>query len=644
MPRGEEIVGRFGEDLLEAGFCPVPNLLLAYQDLLYLTPAEVNAVVQIWMEWWSGAETPTVAAVAGRMGMTRRGLQKVLHTLRECDLLARAGTDAPAWVSKVNGLVQEEVTAYCTRTYQEAAGPPFGYLLILPGRTSWGQTEENQYDFYPLLAYLRGLYREGVRPGRRKFQGPANWGSHAPEESCGGLRTGVRNSGELQFTPMERGKWQRGEGKQQPGAAALVIAPSTDSEQAQPDVVTAMLAVLDHFETRVAERWPTPADQAQPPSRARYEVARGLLSPAVSPAAVAQAPAELVEELLVLAWCLRDQEPVDLAQAIDRALEVPGKTPCRRLAFAWPQLRGALEHRKALRRLLRAGAALPGGDFREAARLFVCLNHFSPGPPLLERFLALCREAGVGPAREVLERAVEGGRPFVSVAFMREGVARAARARDGPEEETAAGEDGDGSGVEAEGEAEVPRQPDALDEEALPETDCPTCGGLRYVVDQGGPPGSDPFVPCPRCSAGTAEEAAPGTGSSTRSWAGRASEAELVRDWLEDYGIAEPALGRLAAGTSLARVRAWMLYLDDQEKLSPAQRRAILVKRVQAGDAPPKRWYWVARALPIVDPVEQSILEESYDGRCWSREWPDGVLEVVGVEVAERWFEVWRRR
>jgi hypothetical protein len=633
MPRGEEIVGRFGEDLLEAGFCPVPNLLLAYQDLLYLAPAEVNAIVQIWMEWWHGAEPPTVAAVAGRMGMTRRGLQKVLHTLRECDLQERAGASAPEWVPRLNGMVRQEVAAYCAQTYQEAAGPPFGYLLILPSRTSWGQKEENQYDFYPLLAYLRTLYREGVRPGRKKLQGHANPSSRAPEESFGGMRTTVRDSSEPQFASMERGKREVGEGKQQPGAAVFVVDSPSDSEQAQPNLV------LDHFESRVAERWPTPADQAQPPSRARYDVARGLLSPEVSPTAVSQAPAELVEELLVLAWCLHDQEPADLAQAIDRALEMPGKRPCRQLAFAWPQVRRALEHRKALKRILRAGAALPGGDFREAARLFVCLNHFSPGPPLLERFLALCREAGAGPVRAVLERAVEGGRSFVSLAFLREGVARAA-ARDRPEEETATGEDVDGSGVEA----EVPRQPDALDEEALPGTDCPTCGGLRYVVDQGGPPGSDPFVPCPRCSPEAAAGVAVETGSSTGSWAGRASEAELVRDWLEDYGIAEPALGRLSAGTPLAHVRAWMLYLDDQEKLTPAQRRAILVKRIQAGDEPPKRWRWVARALPILDPIEQSILEDGYEHRRWMNEWTDDVLEVVDVDVAERWVEVWRHR
>jgi hypothetical protein len=357
-----------------------------------------------------------------------------------------------------------------------------------------------------------------------------------------------------------------------------------------------MRAVLDHFESRVAERWPTPADQAQPPSRARYEVARGLLSAEVSPAAVAQAPAELVEELLVLAWCLRDQEPADLAQAIGRALQRLGRTPCRRLAFAWPQVQGALEHRKALKRILRAGATLPGGNFREAVRLFVCLNRFGPGPPLLGRFLTLCREVGVGPVQAVLEQAVEEDRPFVSLAFLREGVVRAARVRDGPEGQSTAGADADGPG-------EVPGDREAADEE---------------VEVQAGSP--------------------------TDSWAGRASEAELVRDWLEDYGIAEPALAKLSTSTSLARVRAWMLYLDDQEKLTPAQRRAILVKRIQAGDDPPRRWRWVAQALPILDPIEQSILEEGYDGRRWTHKWPEEVLEVVDLDVAERWFEVWRRR
>lgn len=84
------------------------------------------------------------------------------------------------------------------------------------------------------------------------------------------------------------------------------------------------------------------------------------------------------------------------------------------------------------------------------------------------------------------------------------------------------------------------------------------------------------------------------------------------------------------------------MYLDDQEKLTPEQRRAILVKRLRAGDEPPRKWLRMARALPRLDPVEESMLEEEYSDRGWTGAWSEDVLEIVGKEAAEQWFEVWR--
>ena len=121
-----------------------------------------------------------------------------------------------------------------------------------------------------------------------------------------------------------------------------------------------------------------------------------------------------------------------------------------------------------------------------------------------------------------------------------------------------------------------------------------------------------------------------------RIWRGRWGD----HAWLEDYGITEPVLGELCGQVSLALVRGWMLYLDSQDGVPWDLRRRILVKRLRDGDRPPGRWLRLARALPPLFPVEEFMLEESYDERCWgSGEWSEDVLEFVGEGAVERWFE-----
>jgi len=211
---------------------------------------------------------------------------------------------------------------------------------------------------------------------------------------------------------------------------------SSNTEGAEPTAIDAgllqrMLLVLDHFVHRVAERWPAAEDQGPPPARAvarRYEVAIALLASGAAPAAVAPAPADVIEELLVLAqvlWPLRDQGPAQLAAAIDRALAPEDKSPCRRLAVIWPQVPGAPHCRAQLKQVLRQGQAL-GPPFREAFTLFVWLNHFNVGPRLQSLFLELCREQGPGPVHTRLRQALAEGRGYVTIGFLRQGLSRTA--------------------------------------------------------------------------------------------------------------------------------------------------------------------------------------------------------------------------
>ncbi len=356
---------------------------------------------------------------------------------------------------------------------------------------------------------------------------------------------------------------------------SLVVAGS-DAESHITDILT----VLDRFVQRVAERWPTAEEEGQPLARAlrkRYGVAPALLSSPVAPAAVAQATADLVEELWVLAQVLQDRGPVELCAAIDRALEREDKSPCRRLAVVWPRVPGALALKQELGRNRREGERLPGG-YREARKLFILLNRFRVGLPLLDGFLGLCRDAGVRPVMDALQKALRDGREYVTLEFLR-------------------------------------RSPE-----------------IAGSLEKSGPPpegdaGSEPRPSDPAPVAGPGGPSLPPNGP--------------VREWLSDYGIVEPTLSELQ-GADYALVRAWMLYLDAQERLSPEMRRAVLVRRLRAGDAPPGEWLRAARRLPMLDPTEEFMLEEACRQRRQDGRWPTGVLEVVGEEAAERWLEARR--
>lgn len=413
----ELLQGRIGDDLIEAGVVFLPVLLLAYQDLLYLSPVELNATVQIWMDWSLGNGFSSVGKIAMRIGQSKRRLQEVLKELCERDLLLRAGQEPPSWVFQINAAVQEEVTAYCRKTYgDKAPHPPFGYLLRVEQRTAWGMQEENAYSFFPLLAYLRALYRADVRPLRQPQREGVKQISPPPAKSVVGGRTGVHPRDEAGFTPMVMEKTTLANGKAPP----FVSNPSTTFF----DPIEGIRFVLAHFLNRVAERWPTPGQQGQPLTLAhqRYEAAAALLSPAVSLNAVSQVPAEVVEELVILSWVLWSQEPADLALAIDRVLERAGASPVRRLAYIWPQMPNARVYKKRLSQLLQRGQAMDR-LFRRAFSLFAVLNRFDVGPLLADEFVQTCHELGVRRVKTVLEKALQEGRTYVTIGFVRRGVA-----------------------------------------------------------------------------------------------------------------------------------------------------------------------------------------------------------------------------
>ncbi len=462
--------------------------------------------------------------------------------------------------------------------------------------------------------------------------------------------------------PMERKHGKGARETRTSAPAAVFVAPAVEAQAPQPPEQSdgpapGLLAVLDYFVGRVAERWPTAAGRGPSPARAiaqRYGIARSLLLAAATPDTVARAKADVVEELLVLSQVLRDLGPVELASAIDRALQGEGRGPVHRLAYAWPVVPGAKGLQWALKQNLRAGGRLPdGGGYREARRLFVLLNRCDVGPGLLEQFLVLCRELGVGPVQVALEQALAAGRAYVTLAFLREAVRRqgASGGRGGAstpaDADRQAGRPGTapvGPALDRGASAGTLEKAPAAGER--PDAGAPTPAGAAAEPEANPAPATAAPGTSARPAAGPARgDSLAGGGAPGDERASDGPENGLVRFWLREYGIVGAPLEELAQRAGLAQVRAWMLYLEHQERMDDEARRGTLVNRLRAGDEPPRRYRWWALLLPPLDPVEEAMLEEDYQERRWgSGAWPEDVLEVIGAERAEQWLEARGKR
>lgn len=349
-----------------------------------------------------------------------------------------------------------------------------------------------------------------------------------------------------------------------------------------------MLAALDHIARYLGERFPDGDGEGRPASLLEYEAGRELLSILSSPLSLAtvsrEVPADLVENLTVLACSLHAHGLAGLLQSVECALGQAGEVAALSLESLWPHVAGAEQLKLELRQMLREGGQLPnGGSFRHARKLFILLNRFEPGMGLLRQFTRLCQELGVKPVHAVLKRALREGRGYVTMPFLKDGVARWQ----------------EGQRERCQGRARPGQQ----------EADCPAAGEEN--------PGTE----------GLAEEATPAH-----------QDTSVLRGQLADYGITEPALSELA-GMDPAAVRGWMLYLEGQRRLSPEERRCILVRRLRDGHTPPAEWLGLAR----LGPEQEAWLEAGYLERRVLGQWPAG-LEAAGLTptLAEQWYHLRR--
>ena len=76
---------------LDEGFTVIPNVLLHSQGFLDISASEMSVLLQIFMHWWSVDEWPhpRPSAIAKRIGVTPRSVERSIKSLEEKGLLMR---------------------------------------------------------------------------------------------------------------------------------------------------------------------------------------------------------------------------------------------------------------------------------------------------------------------------------------------------------------------------------------------------------------------------------------------------------------------------------------------------------------------------------------------------------------------------
>jgi len=111
-------------------------------------------------------------------------------------------------------------------------------------------------------------------------------------------------------------------------------------------------------------------------------------------------------------------------------------------------------------------------------------------------------------------------------------------------------------------------------------------------------------------------------------------QTDETRTALAAYGILEPTLSQ-CAGNDLGTVWGWIIYLDDQEKLSREQRRGILIARLREGALPPEEYL----VLGGISREEARWLAANRSYREAHHRWPeDEESPPIPLAVAETWL------
>ncbi len=87
-PNSYQIAVRFGDEILQAGFTAIPNLVLDHYADLGITPGEMLFTTHVWQYWWSEKNPyPSLQGVADKMNASRRQVRRYAEGLKAKGLL-----------------------------------------------------------------------------------------------------------------------------------------------------------------------------------------------------------------------------------------------------------------------------------------------------------------------------------------------------------------------------------------------------------------------------------------------------------------------------------------------------------------------------------------------------------------------------
>ena len=90
------ITVRFGDQIMQAGFTAVPNLLLNHYVALGISPTELVFIVHIWQYWWNAQDPyPALRTVGEKMGKDLRTARRYAEALKTKELLIVRERSAP---------------------------------------------------------------------------------------------------------------------------------------------------------------------------------------------------------------------------------------------------------------------------------------------------------------------------------------------------------------------------------------------------------------------------------------------------------------------------------------------------------------------------------------------------------------------
>jgi len=92
----ERIVEKWGSPALEMGWTAIPTTLLFLQNQLTITPLGLNIILNLVAHWWDVNEKPYPAqeALAARMGVSKRSIQREMKTLIDRGLISKKPSSA----------------------------------------------------------------------------------------------------------------------------------------------------------------------------------------------------------------------------------------------------------------------------------------------------------------------------------------------------------------------------------------------------------------------------------------------------------------------------------------------------------------------------------------------------------------------